>query len=126
VLGEHTVLRGKRDRFGALLLGAYEANRLLCGGRAGTGVDQGVLETVLARVTTPRTTETPFAACTGGKPRWPPKFSVRSRPIPVICDMPYSLACAKIRRGDRSAASRRYRQSIKTLDGRRNLVCDRG
>lgn len=65
MLGGHTVPIGKRDRFGALLEGAYEANRLLCGGRVGTGYDQDVLETVLARVATPSTTETPCAACTG-------------------------------------------------------------
>src|SRR5205814_5640773 len=43
VIGGYTPPGGSRKYFGALLVGYYEVNRLLCAGKVGTGLDKRLL-----------------------------------------------------------------------------------
>ena len=62
VIGGYTDPAAKRDRFGALLLGVYDAGELRYAGRVGTGFDQATLDAIFQRAVKLETSTTPFAA----------------------------------------------------------------
>jgi bifunctional non-homologous end joining protein LigD len=61
LIGGFTAPQGSRDFFGALVLGVYEAGKLLWAGNVGTGFDQKTLAAVSARLRPLVTAKCPFA-----------------------------------------------------------------
>jgi bifunctional non-homologous end joining protein LigD len=61
IIGGYTAPQGGRDRFGALVLGVYEDDRLQWAGNVGTGFDRKLLEDVYARLQPLAVAECPFA-----------------------------------------------------------------
>ena len=61
VIGGYTDPAGTRDRFGALLLGVYDAGELRYAGRVGTGFDQAALDIIFKRAAKLETDTAPFA-----------------------------------------------------------------
>jgi bifunctional non-homologous end joining protein LigD len=65
VVGGYTEPTGKRKRFGALLIGYFDGDRLVYAGKVGTGFDHATLERLGARLSRLERESSPFA---GGDP----------------------------------------------------------
>jgi bifunctional non-homologous end joining protein LigD len=70
VIGGYTDPQGGRTGFGALLLGYYEAGKLLYCGRVGTGFDTRTLESMTVRLKTLQQGKPPFANPPKGADAW--------------------------------------------------------
>ncbi len=69
VIGGYTAPQGARTDFGALLLGYYDAGKLIYAGKVGTGFDQAMLHDLGAELRRRRRPEPPFADPSAIRPR---------------------------------------------------------
>ena len=61
VIGAYTEPQGARLYFGALLVGYYEKEKLICAGKVGTGFDHKLLASLYAKFQKLKTVDVPFA-----------------------------------------------------------------
>ena len=82
VVGGWTAPKGTRQRFGALLVGYWEGDRLRYAGKVGTGFDEATLERLgdrAGRAARSATRRSPTASCRAGATGSSPSSSRRSR-----------------------------------------------
>jgi bifunctional non-homologous end joining protein LigD len=102
VIGGYTDPQGERLGFGALLVGYYQAGKLVYAGKVGTGYDTATLRRLGSQLQKSATARSmPMhcraAASIGSNPIWWRKLLLGSGRAPGNCDSPAFSVCAPIR-----------------------------